>query len=89
VGTFGGALEARRIAAGEGRLVGRATGEVELEDKVLVVRRIHVRLELRGAPERRETVERVHGFFADACPMYRTLRSAIAITTELVFVPEA
>ncbi len=52
---------------------------------MLVVRRIHVRLELRAAEEHRATAERVHGFFADACPLYRTLRAAIAITTELAF----
>jgi hypothetical protein len=55
---------------------------------VLVIRRIHVRLELRAVAEHRETAERVHGFFAGACPLYRTLRSAIGITTELAFVPE-
>jgi hypothetical protein len=68
--------------------VGRAVGEVELEDKVLVIRRIHVRLELRTSAAQREVAERVHGFFAMACPLYRTLRSAIAISTELVLVPE-
>ena len=62
------------------------TGEVELEGKVLVIRRIHVVLELRAKPEHRETAERVHGLFADACPLYRTLKDAIAITTELAFV---
>jgi uncharacterized OsmC-like protein len=36
----------------------------------------------------RETAERVHGFFADRCPVYRTLRAAIAITTELEFQGE-
>lgn len=65
----------------------RVTGEVELEDKVLVIRRIHVRLELKAAHEHRETAERVHGFYATSCPLYRTLRSAIAITSELVLVP--
>jgi hypothetical protein len=64
--------------------VGRTTGEVELEGKVLVLRRIHVKLELRVTPEQRETAERVHGFFADSCPLYRSLKAAIAITTELV-----
>lgn len=53
-----------------------------------MIRRIHVRLELRAAPEHRETAERVHGFFANACPLYRTLKSAIAISTELVFTAE-
>jgi len=59
------------------------TGEVELEEKVLVIRRIHVRLELKVAPEEREAATRVHGVFAMSCPLYRTLGSAIAITTEL------
>jgi len=59
---------------------------VELEDGVLVVRRIHVRLELHADEKDRATAERVHGFFANACPLYRTLRPAIAITTELAFV---
>jgi uncharacterized OsmC-like protein len=63
------------------------TGDVELEGKVLVIRRIHVKLELRASPEQRETAERVHGFFADSCPVYRTLKPAIAITTELVLLP--
>jgi uncharacterized OsmC-like protein len=52
---------------------------------VLVLRRIHVRLQLRGAPEQRETAQRVHGFFADSCPLYRSLKAALTITTELVF----
>lgn len=66
--------------------MGRVTGEVELEGKVLVLRRIHVKLELRAAAEHRETAERVHGFFADGCPLYRSLKPAIGITTELVLV---
>jgi uncharacterized OsmC-like protein len=53
---------------------------------VLVLRRIHVRLELRAAPEHHETAERVHGFYADSCPLYRSLGAAIGITTELVIV---
>jgi len=60
---------------------------VELEDKVLVIRRIHVKLELKAPREHAETAQRVHGFFAESCPLYRTLRSAIAITTELVLLP--
>ncbi len=64
----------------------KATGEVELEGKVLVLRRIHVKLELRVAPEHRETAERVHGFYADSCPLYRSLKAAIAITSELVLL---
>ncbi len=63
------------------------TGEVELKEKVLVLRRIHARLELKAAAEHRETAERVHGFYANACPLYRSLGPAIAITSELVLLP--
>ena len=54
---------------------------------MLVLRRIHVRLELRLDPEQVETAQRVHGVFADACPLYRSLEAAIGITTELVPIP--
>ena len=40
--TFGGALEARQIDASDGKLSAEVTGEVEEEDGVLVIRRIHV-----------------------------------------------
>ncbi len=66
--------------------MGRVTGEVELEGRVLVLKRVHVRLELRAAPEHRDTAARVHGLYADACPLYRSLRAAIGITTELALV---
>lgn len=57
-------------------------GEVEKEDGVLVIRRIHVRYELKGGEDQRETVERVHAMHADKCPVYRTLHGCIDITTE-------
>jgi uncharacterized OsmC-like protein len=65
--------------------VSESVGEVELDDGVLVIRRIHVVLKLRAEESQRETAQRVHGFFADRCPVYRTLMPAIAITTELIF----
>jgi len=65
--------------------VSETVGEVELEDHVLVIRRIHVVLKLKAEESQRETAIRVHGFYADKCPVYRTLKQAIAITTELVF----
>ena len=63
-------------------------GEVELEDNVLVIRRIHVVLKLKAPEAAREVASRVHGFFANKCPVYLTLKPAIAITTELVFETE-
>jgi hypothetical protein len=65
-------LEARQIDASNERLVSEAVGEVELEDNVLVIRRIHVILKLKAEASHRETATRVHGFFADRCPVYRT-----------------
>ena len=56
-----------------------------MDDSVLVIRRIHVVLKLKADESQRETAQRVHSFFADRCPVYRTLIPAIAITTELVF----
>ena len=54
---------------------------------MLVIKRIHVRLKLNAEETHRETANRVHGFFADKCPVYRSLYKAIDITTELQFVP--
>jgi uncharacterized OsmC-like protein len=68
--------------------VSETVGELELEDNVLVIRRIHTHLKLKASELDRETAVRVHGFFADSCPVYRTLKAAIAITTELSIEPE-
>ena len=81
LGTFGGALEARQIDANDGRLTADVTGEVEKEDGVLVIRRIHVHMRLVAPNEVLDTVERVHGFYAMRCPLYRTLHKAIALSS--------
>ncbi len=86
VGTFGGALEARQIDASGGRLTAEVTGEIETEDKVLVIRRIHVAMRLTAAESVREVVERVHGFYAMRCPLYRTLHGAIQLTSSYELV---
>ena len=82
-------MEARQISATGDNLSATALGEVEkTEDGVLIIRRIHVRFGVRAKPDDQSTVERVHGFFADKCPLYRTLKGSIAITTELTFEPQ-
>ena len=86
LGTFGGALEARHIDASGGKLSATVTGEVEAEDGVLVIRRIHVALRLAAPEDVRETIERVHGMYAMRCPLYRTLRTAIALTSSYELV---
>ncbi|MGI8742285.1 MAG: OsmC family protein [Bryobacteraceae bacterium] len=85
MGTFAGALEARKIPAASPTLRAEAVGEVETEDNVLVIRRIHIRMLLKAEPSQRETAERVHEMFADKCPVYRSLKGSIAITSELVW----
>ena len=87
-GTFGGALEARKIDASNGRLTADVRGEVESEDGVLVIRRIHIDMKLRAPEESRETVERVHGFFASKCPVFRSLSPGIEITSSYTLVSE-
>lgn len=52
-----------------------------------MIKRIHVRYRLEvdeGAD--RETIDRVHGFHADYCPVARSIRDAIDISTELEVV---
>jgi len=83
MGTFGGALEARQIDASNGKLIADVTGEVETEDGALVVRRIHVRMRLVAAEERREIIERTHEIYAMGCPLYRTLHRAIQLTSSV------
>jgi uncharacterized OsmC-like protein len=86
MGTFGGALEARQIDASNGRLRADVTGEVETEEGVLVIRRIHVVMRLVAPEETRATVERVHGIYAMRCPLYRTLHKAIQLTSAFELV---
>jgi hypothetical protein len=91
MGTFGGALEARQIDASNGKLTADVTGEVETEDGVLVIRRIHVamRLVAQETPEMQQTIERVHGLYALNCPLYRTLHNVIQLTSSYVIASQA
>jgi len=87
LGTFGGALDARHIDASNGKLVAEVTGEVESEEGVLVIRRIHVAMQLVAPEQSREVVERVHGIYAMRCPLYRTLHNTIELTSSYALVP--
>jgi uncharacterized OsmC-like protein len=81
MGTFGDALEARQIDASDAKLTADVAGEVETEDGVLVIRRIHVSMHLVAPEAARQTVERVHGIYAMRCPLYRTLHNTIRLTS--------
>ena len=89
MGTFGRALDVRKINAQDGKLTAQVSGEVETEDDgVLVIKRIHVVHTLTAAPDKRETAERVHGIYADHCPLYRSVKGAIAVSSSLSIIPE-
>lgn len=64
--------------------MGNARGEVELEGKVLVIKRIHVTysgLDLADAD--RDTVQRVLDTHMQGCPVARSIGAAIDITTSV------
>ena len=88
VGTFGGALEARKIDASDGRLSADVRGEIESEGGVLIIRRIHVAMRIRASEDARETIDRVHGVFAAKCPVFRSLERAIEITSSYTLISD-
>jgi uncharacterized OsmC-like protein len=60
---------------------------VELEDHVLVVRRIHVRYTLDLSPGAdRAGIDRAHDAHARFCPVARTIGDCVDITTELEII---
>ncbi len=64
--------------------MGHARGEVELEGTVLVIKRIHVTYTgLQVDEQDAEKVERVLAVHADGCPVARSIKGAIEITTRL------
>jgi len=52
---------------------------------VLVNLRIHVTYHLKTDPDNREAAERVDDFHADFCPVARTIKGCVDISTELQF----
>ena len=58
------------------------------EDGVLIIRRIHIELELKAPEEQRQTAERVHTVYADRCPLYRSVKDSIAVTSSLTLLIE-
>jgi uncharacterized OsmC-like protein len=60
---------------------------VEVEDGVLVVKRIHVTYRLRvDADADREKIQRAFDHHMPRCPVYRSIRAAIDVTTNLELV---
>jgi len=82
---LGGALEARGIGATGDQLKAVAVGEVEVEEGVLVLRRIHVAFTLEGVDAGGAVAaRRAHEVFKPKCPIYRSIHRAIDVTTNLL-----
>jgi organic hydroperoxide reductase OsmC/OhrA len=64
-------------------LTSEARGDIGKDGKVLIVKRIHVTYHLKIKPEHQETAQRVLGFHADFCPVARTIRGCVEISTSL------
>ncbi|MDQ3567631.1 MAG: hypothetical protein M3397_06075 [Actinomycetota bacterium] len=62
-------------------------GEIEVESKVLVVKRIKQTFHLTADEEDREIIERVLEVYADSCPVARSVRDSIDISSDLDFTP--
>ncbi len=62
-------------------------GEVEVERKVLVIKRIRQTFRLSADEGDRATVERVLKVYADSCPVARSVKGSIEITSDLEFTP--
>lgn len=70
-----------------GSLDADSIGEVEAEGKVLVIKRIRQVFRLTASEDDKETVDRVLAVYADSCPVARSLKGSIEITSELEFTP--
>ena len=64
-----------------------AEGEIEVEDGVLVIKRIRVHYTLAGCPaDKRDAAELAHTHHASRCPVHKSIGDCIAMTTDLEFV---
>ncbi len=72
------------MSASDGKLTAEAVGEIELEDAVLAIKRISVTYRLRIAPDApRDKIQRAFDTHMPHCPVYRSIRAAIEVTTTL------
>ena len=58
-------------------------GEVELQGKVLVIKRVKQSFHLAANGRDRETIERVLEAYADSYPVARSVKDSIEITSKL------
>ena len=64
--------------------MGEARGEIEDEDGVLIIKRIHVEYTLRaGEDDDRDKIQRAFDHHMPKCPVYRSIGGCIDVTTSL------
>jgi uncharacterized OsmC-like protein len=64
-------------------LYGETVGEIEVESKVLVIKRIKQLFHLTAKEQDRETTERVLKVYADSCPVAASVKGSIEITSDM------
>ena len=73
---------------GQGDLTSQVEGTIGKDGKVLIIRKVDVTYRIKAAEEHRETIERVHGFHADFCPVARSIAGCIEIETRFDLVAD-
>ncbi len=58
-------------------------GEIEVEGKILVIKRIKQTFHLTADEKDREKIERMINVYADSCPVARSVKGSIEIESEL------
>jgi uncharacterized OsmC-like protein len=58
-------------------------GEIETENEILVVKRIKQTFHLTAHEKDRQKIERALRVYADSCPVARSVKGSIDITSEL------
>jgi len=64
-------------------LYAETVGEIEVESRVLVIKRIKQLFHLTAKEQDRETIERVLKVYADGCPVAASIKGSIEISSEL------
>jgi organic hydroperoxide reductase OsmC/OhrA len=80
LGTLSGGLEARGITLSPDQITGEASGELELIDRLPLLKRINVHYHLTIPAGTRDTVDRLLAKHAEKCPTAASLKGAIEVT---------
>lgn len=80
LGTLSGGLEARGITLSADQIRSEASGELELIDRLPLLKRIHVHYWLTIPAGTRETVDRLLAKHGEKCPTAASMKGAVEVT---------